>query len=78
MVADADTLMRQAPDTAELYLRKVVASIDDVFGAGHAKANPALVAAMVQACTADFGAVMLSNSVDRLSDAIHTGLSNMS
>ena len=77
MAADADTLMRQAPATADLYLRQVVTSIDDVFGDGYAKANPALVAAMVQACTVDFGAVMLSNSVDRLSDAIHTGLSNM-
>lgn len=77
MSADADTLMRQAPMTADLYLRKAVQSIDEVFGAGYAKEHPEIVAAFMQACTVDFATVMASNSVDRLADAIHTGLSNM-
>jgi hypothetical protein len=77
MVADAQTLMRQASMTADTYLREVVKSIDEQFGAGFAKANPAVVAAMLQACTGDFAACMVSNSLDRLGEAIHSGLSNM-
>ncbi len=77
MVADADTLMRQASMTADTYLREVVKSIDERFGDGFAKSNPVLMSAMLQACSADFAATMLSNSLDRVADAIHTGLSNM-
>lgn len=73
MVANADTLMRQAPQTAEGYLKQVVLSIDERFGDGYAKANPVVVAAMLQACTADFAACMVSNSLDRVADAIHSG-----
>lgn len=77
MSADADTLMRQAPMTVDLYLRKAVESIDEVFGAGYAKANPAVVAAFMQACSWDFATTMGSNSVDRLADAINAGLANL-
>jgi hypothetical protein len=77
MAADADTLMRQASDTADTYLRAVIKSIDAQFGQGFAQSNPALVASMLQACTADFAACMLSNSLDRVADALHSGLSNM-
>lgn len=73
---DADNLMRQAPMTAELYLRNAVASIDQVFGVGYAKANPAVVAAFLQTCAMDFATVMGSNAVDRLTDAISTGLAS--
>ncbi len=74
MVADADTLMRQAPETAEGYLTQVVRSIDERFGEGYAKANPVVVAAMLQTCTADFAACMVSNALDRIADAISAGL----
>lgn len=77
MAVDAHTLMNQAADTAGTYLAKVVRELDEQFGSGYAKSNPVVVAAMLQACTADFAACMLSNSIDRLADAVHTGLSNM-
>ena len=77
MSADADTLMRQAPMTVDLYLRKAVESIDEVFGAGYAKAHPEVVAAFMQACSWDFATTMGSNSVDRLADAINAGLANL-
>lgn len=76
-MVDAKTLMEQAPMTADRYLSDVVKSIDERFGDGFAKANPVLVAAMLKACTADFGACMISNSLDRLADAVNAGLSNL-
>ncbi len=72
-----DERMRQGADTADVWLRSVVRSIDEVFGDGHARANPELVAAMLAASASDFRTTMLTASVDRLADAIHSGLSNM-
>lgn len=37
-------------ETVAGYLREGAAAIDAVFGAGHAAANPALLAQFVQAC----------------------------
>lgn len=39
-----------APVAVAEYLRAAREAIDDVFGAGHAAANPELVAAFLQAC----------------------------
>lgn len=76
MVSDKQ-LMEQGADTAHTWLRKAIESIDDLMGEGAAKANPALVAAMLQASAADFATIKVSESIDRLADAVHTGLSNM-
>lgn len=72
----ADTLMRQAPQTAALYLRDAVESIDGMFGEGYAKANPPLVAAFLAACSADFSACMVSNAISSLGDCVYAGLSS--
>lgn len=60
--------------TVDEYLAKAVASIDSRFGKGFAKANPALVAAFVTACTTDYavnwGTQALSEAVTRLSDVL--------
>ena len=76
MQNESDTLMRQAPMSADLYLRKAVESIDEVFGAGYAKAHPAVVTAFLQACAVDFATTMGSNAINRLADAINAGLAN--
>lgn len=52
--ADFDTLMRQASMTATDYLSAACTAIDDQFGEGHAKANPALVASFMQVAASDF------------------------
>jgi len=74
----ADELMRQAPETAALYLREAVKAIDAQFGAGYAVANPALVAAFMASCTADFKACMVSNALRAIGDGVYAGLSNSS
>jgi hypothetical protein len=72
-----DVRMRQGADTADLWLRQVVRSLDDVFGEGYARATPEVVAAMLAAAASDFRTTNLSGSIDRLADAVHSGLSNM-
>lgn len=72
-----DMRMRQGPETADLWLREVVKSIDRVFGDGYARDNPQLVAGMLAASSSDFRTTMLTASMDRLADAIHTGLGNL-
>ena len=58
--ASADTLMRQAPATAELYVREGVKFIDDMFGEGYCKKNPALLAEFVRACSMDYSVSFFS------------------
>lgn len=70
--------MRQGAETAEYWLRRVVRSIDEELGDGYAKANPEVVAAMLAAASSDFRTTSWQASVDRLADAIHSGLSNTS
>lgn len=48
-----DAPRARAPEAAAHWLRGAVAAIDAEFGPGYAAANPALVAAMVQACALD-------------------------
>lgn len=55
--------MHQASVTASNYMRQAVASIDEQFGDGYAKAHPELVAAVVQAASRDFLAVVLHDHV---------------
>lgn len=45
-----DQTKAQAPVAVTRYLEEARRGIDAVFGEGHAAANPALVAAFVQAC----------------------------
>lgn len=45
--------MRQGADTADLYLRRAVASIDDVLGEGYAAKHPELIAVFMQVAHAD-------------------------
>ena len=72
-----DVRMRQGAQTADLWLHEVVKSIDEVFGEGYARSNPQVVAAMLAASASVFRTTMLTASIDRLADAIHTGLSNL-
>jgi hypothetical protein len=54
ITASWDTLMRQAPMTVHDYVTAIIGTIDEHFGKGYAKQNPALVAALVRAATDDF------------------------
>lgn len=64
--ADDDTLVCQAPTSAALYMRAAVDEIDATFGAGYAANNPALVAAFMQTCAADFAASSNARAIEAL------------
>lgn len=70
ITASYDTLLRQAPDTAETYLRAAKTRIDEVFGKDFAKNNPALVAAFITACSADLNNAVLTVAIQEASDRI--------
>ena len=63
-MASAETLMRQAPMTIEVYLHAVVEMLDKQFRNGYAERNPDLVGALVIACTRDFQTCMASRAKD--------------
>ena len=62
----AETLMRQAGFTAEEWLRQAVTAIDDKFGEGFAKANPALVGSFIQGAGLDQIAMYMKSLNDSL------------
>jgi hypothetical protein len=72
--ASVDTLMRQAPMTASVYMAACIAEIDERLGEGYARANPALLAAMVQASALDFHTACTCNGLARLTEAVEAGL----
>ena len=63
LIKSPDELMHQASVTASKYMRQAIASIDEQFGNGYAKAHPELVAAFVQAASRDFLAAVLHDHV---------------
>lgn len=70
----ASDLMRQAMDTAHDYMLHAEHDIDEHFGAGFARQNPALMAAYMQTAATDFAATFglqgVSESVGRVADAV--------
>jgi hypothetical protein len=59
----AQNAMRQAPMTANEYLREAIKSIDRHLGVGYAKKNPELLAAFIQGCTKDYSDAPISGQV---------------
>jgi hypothetical protein len=57
--ADSTTLMFQASDTINEYLRKARMFIDKEFGEGYAAKNPDLVAAFIKASAYDFNTAVI-------------------
>ena len=70
ITADADMLLRQASMTAHDYLWDAVDLIDKQFGDGFAKKNPALVAEMVRAQSADFNTAILKIAAQDVRDGL--------
>ena len=74
VTASFDHLLTQASMTADTYMSSAVREIDAAFGPGYAKANPALVAAFMQAATADFvaasNAKVYGSALDRVADSL--------
>jgi len=58
-----ETLMRQAPMTAEVYLAEAIESIEKRMGEGAAEKFPQIVAALITAAATDYHAAMFSHRV---------------
>jgi hypothetical protein len=71
VLADATTLLRQAPMTISEYLSAVVTMLDDRFGEGYAEKHPDLVGVLVTACTRDFGTAFLKLAAQDLREALY-------
>lgn len=70
IMADYETLLRQASETAHGYLIKAVRYIDDQFGKGYAKAHPELVAAFMGVASKDFNNAVFCKSLQEASDTL--------
>lgn len=68
ITANSDTLMRQAPMTADLYLREAIKSVEDAMGKGAAATYPQIVAAYMNACAMDFGAAVIARGLEAIAD----------
>lgn len=69
ITANGETLMRQAPMTANVYMDAAVEAIDGKFGKGFAAKNPALLAAHMQVSALDFGASVIARAIEAVADA---------
>jgi hypothetical protein len=58
-----DTLVHQAPMTAELYFDAAIKYFDELGGKGFALKHPALLASYVEACARDFHSATLAKMV---------------
>lgn len=65
-----DAAVTQAGVTIKQYLHQAVEHIDEIFGEGYAKKNPALLAACVQAQAADFNSALVAAGLWEVKDAV--------
>lgn len=63
--ATVETLMKQAPMTAQKYLRDALEGIDAALGQGEAKKNLQLVGVFMQVCAIDFATSVLSQTLQQ-------------
>ena len=66
--ANNETLLSQAPMTADTYLRSALACIDEQLGDDYAEKHPELVAALIQASAMDYGAAIIARAIETLAE----------
>jgi len=64
------TLMKQASDTAEIYLERAIRAIDEQLGKGFAEGHPELVVGFMQASATDYQASITARSLEKIANAI--------
>jgi hypothetical protein len=69
--ASNQTLLRQAPMTADEYLHSAIDHIDDRLGKGYAKQHPELIAAFMQTSAIDLGAAVIARAIESITTAIN-------
>ena len=77
-----ETLMHQAGYTAEVWLKQAVESIDNQFGEGFSKENPALVGSFIQGAGLDQIAMYIKSLTDSLYElplkvTLENGMNNL-
>lgn len=62
--AGNETLLRQAPMTADEYMTKAIRDIDELLGKGYAKQHPELIATYMQTAAIDFGTAIITRAIE--------------
>jgi len=73
ITASWTSLMKQAPDTVEVYLQRAKEAIDESFGPGYAAKHPKLVSAFIQASAIEFQTAGIGVAAQQLAYAIEKG-----
>jgi len=55
-MAMAETIMKQAADTVDVYITRCMVMIDDRWGEGFALRHPEMVTSLVRSCVAEYQA----------------------
>lgn len=77
ITASNETLLNQAPITAERYMSEAIDRIDRFFGKDYAKNNPILVAAFMQCAAQDFQTGITARTLQDHLGAIGYALDNL-
>jgi len=70
MNVEPHTLMKQASETAHLYMTEAVKKIDAMFSTGYAKAHPELIVGFMKAAAQDFDTSIHALRMQNLTEAI--------
>lgn len=70
------TLLRQAPMTADDYMRSAIDHIDKALGKGYAKAHPELIAAFMHTAASDLGTAIIARAIEGVAAAIDSTVSS--
>ena len=68
--ASYDSLLGQASDTVEVYLRRAIRMLDEQFGEGYARNHPELVGQIVRAMSSDLSSATFGKTVGELADVL--------
>ncbi|VWX52979.1 hypothetical protein NOVOSPHI9U_420222 [Novosphingobium sp. 9U] len=70
ILANNETLLRQASKTAEQYLQDAIGSIDHSLGQGYAEQHPELIAGFMTTAALDYGASVIARALGSLGDGL--------
>ena len=70
ITVSANSLLQQAPETANSYLRSAIRILDKEFGEGYAKSNPELVGAYLNVCAIDFATAAITSGLQDIAEAL--------
>ncbi|MDA3886344.1 MAG: hypothetical protein PF638_12185 [Candidatus Delongbacteria bacterium] len=74
ITADGKTIMKQAHQTASVYLASAIKEIDKKFGRNYAKENPSLVASFMKVAASDANSVttaqVIAEAIEEVAEAL--------